>query len=655
MLAGQFNNLEQGQPKKKGLALLGKVIIGFFRLLPTIFSVLGITLVIIAVTAAILLLPYFTTIKTIYLDTHAATENIKLAQNYLLNKEFEEAKPALAEAKRRFNKAQQELFPLKNSYFTKVEYLNQQFLGIDDLLEIGVQISDSLIEITDLGIKFMEILDNQDLSYQQISREQKHEILGTLYNAGPQLDKIQKNLTVAVNELKEFEDRPMFPMIESVASPISDNLPKYQPIFENIAVYGRLLPQLAGYNRQMNYLFLLENNDELRPAGGFIGTYGVIQMKDAEFIDFFTDNIYRLDWAVRDTLKIEPPDPIKEQLKQDYWFMRDANWWHDFPKSAQNVEWFYQQENGPIKQIDGVVAITQTFIESLLDATGPITVEGVTYTRENFTDTLQYEVEKRYELLGLEEIERKGIVEVIAQEIINRIMSLPLSEWPNLYDIVGRNIKEKHMLLYMKDQSLQSQISKIGWTGEVYMGNADYLAVVDANLAALKTDSVMIRDFEYEMEEKKDGLYVNLLMTYENLGIFTWKTTRYRTYNRVYAPKGSQLISYRVGNNLIMPNDMDIFEELGKQVFGYFFVIEPKRTLTVELKYKLPASVWQQLRTNNYTLVVQKQPGLDQAGLSVELNLLKPYKGHSENLEKRGQTLRFIGELREDMEFRVDF
>lgn len=653
MLEAKINNLQpEIEPKQKWWQVLGKILIGFLRILPTVFVILGVSLIIIVVSAAVLILPYFNTLKSVYLNTHSAAENMKLAQNYLFNNQFEEAKQPISEAKIRFEQAQSDVEKLNRSFYIKIEYVNQQLLGVDDLLDIGVKLSDALLEATDLGIQFTEVINSKDLSLQKMTSQQKHDILGAIYNAGPQLEKIQTNLSLAMEQLDEFDDRPIFPAIRSAAAPIKENLPKYEPLFKNIFLYGKVLPELAGYKKQMNYLFLLENNDEIRPAGGFIGTYGVMQIKDVEFVDFFTDNIYKLDRPVEEILKIKPPEPITEHLKQEFWYMRDSNWWYDFPTSARNVESFYQKENGPVKDIDGVVAITQTFIEDLLGLTGPITVDGIEFNRDNFTDQLQFEVEKGYELEGIEEAERKAIISRLSKEIMNRILVLPRSEWDKLFQLIDDNFDEKHLMLYVKDQSLQSQLTKLDWSGDMYKGPADNLAIVDANLAALKTDSVMIKNYEYYLEEKPDELIARVKMTYENLGIFTWKTTRYRTYNRIYVPKGSQLISYREAGQLVTP---EIYEELGKQTFAHFFIVEPKREKTLEINYKLPESVRQQLKNPEYSFFLDKQPGLDEAGLKVEMKFIKPISGVNENLQQFGQTVRYEGELIEDMEFRVEF
>jgi len=653
MLEGQINSFEPN--KKNGWRALARIFIFILRLIPSILAVFGIALGALIIIAAIMILPYFSTLKSVYLNTHSAVENIKLAQVRLIDYQFEKAKIPLIEAKNRFSRAQSDLELLHNSFYQRAEYVNQQILGINDLLEIGEQLSDSLIKVADIGTEFMNVIHAEQLSLSQLSRGEKHEILGSLYNAGPQLEKIQSNLTIATDKLDEFNDRPIFPLIDQAAEPIKGTLPKYEPIFEQISVYGKILPLIVGYLEQQNYLFLLQNNDELRPGGGFIGTYGFIKVKDAEFVDLYTDNIYNLDWPARDYLFVESPDPIAQYLRQQYWFMRDANWWPDFPKSAQNVLRFYRLENGPEKNIDGVVAIDQSLIEDLLTLTGPITIEDITFTQENFTEKLQFEVEKGYELAGIPEPQRKDIIAPLSREIVNRLLLLPRAEWPDLIDLIENNIEQKHLMIYSTDPDLQKKLEKVEWDAGVYTGTDDYLAVVDSNMAALKTDATMERSYKYELEETKEGLFAKVNLHYENKGEFTWKTTRYRTYNRIYVPKNSQLISYKFNNTFIEPEEMDIFKELNKQVFGFFFIVEPKAQKDIEIIYKLPDSVAAQLKEEKYRLIVQKQPGLDEAGLEVYMEFIKPFTDHPKIMERAGQAVFWQGDMRTDMEFEVEF
>ena len=52
------------------------------------------------------------------------------------------------------------------------------------------------------------------------------------------------------------------------------------------------------------------------------------------------------------------------------WTMHDANWFPNFPTSAEKVSWFYEKTGG--RTVDGVIAITPELLRDLLAITGPI-------------------------------------------------------------------------------------------------------------------------------------------------------------------------------------------------------------------------------------------------------------------------------------------
>jgi hypothetical protein len=188
-------------------------------------------------------------------------------------------------------------------------------------------------------------------------------------------------------------------------------------------------------------------------------------------------------------------------------------------------------------------------------------------------------------------------------------------------DLFKKEMQEKQILLYFKDSSIQSVALKNNWAGEVKNFTGDYLMLVDANLAALKTDSAMRRTMSYRLvQDKKDHLIAETKVTYENLGTFSWKTTRYRTYTRLYVPLGSELISVKVGDREIKREDIDITTEFSKTVFGQFFEVEPQKFQTVTWQYSLPAKVQDKIAKGEYSLLIQKQPGIEKMNLQLDIS-----------------------------------
>src|SRR6185295_17089120 len=107
--------------------------------------------------------------------------------------------------------------------------------------------------------------------------------------------------------------------------------------------------------------------------------------------------------------------------------------------------------------------------------------------------------------------------------------------------------------------------------------------VVDANLASLKTDFAMNRTLRYEILKNTAGQWIGrTTVHYENHGHFDFKTSRYRTYTRLYVPLGSQLVRVvgALQNDKILnpkgdQGKPDVSTELGLTVFGAFTSIEP--------------------------------------------------------------------------------
>jgi hypothetical protein len=416
------------------------------------------------------------------------------------------------------------------------------------------------------------------------------------------------------------------PVLKNSIKPIQDQLPAVQRALENALPAAEILPPIAGYPEEQTYLFLLQNNTELRPTGGFIGTYGILKVKDAEITSFKTDNIYNLDDPVQKSLNIEPPVALQKYLKAERWFMRDSNWSPDFPTSAEKALWFYAKENGSEKNIDGVIATTPDMIKSLLKLTGEIKVNGITFTEANFVETLQYQVEQGYYRQGISESDRKEVIGAMADELMNRLMNFPQKRWGELWQVIGDNITQKQLLFYSKQPSLQSMINQENWGGNVRPTTTeDFLMVVDANMASLKSDPGVKRTIDYTVDQTDDGVYGDVTITYDNQGTFNWKSTRYRTYTRVYVPKGSQLIE----QSGVMLNDSlsggksgqaEVYDEFDKTAIAGFISIEPKTTGQLHYRYKLPATVADTTNGNRYSLIIEKQAGTTSHTLNVNLS-----------------------------------
>ncbi len=582
------------------------------------------------------------------------------AQSSLEDQNFSLVHSQLETALAEFSTARTELEKL--SWLRVVPFAERQYRAAYHLLLAGVRTGDSISQVADFGRSTIEpFTAGGSLSLDSLSPSDKRQILKNFTESQTVLAQANEDIDAALEELNRIPETGLLRQLQNAVDPVREKLPLVKKVVDEVATFSRTIPLLAGYPEERTYLFLLENNTELRPAGGFIGTYGVLRVQDGEIEEFTTDNIYNIDIPAEEFLTIEPPAPLKTYLKSTAWFLRDSNWSPDFPTSAEEALRFYQLERGPVQHFDGVIAVTPTFIESLIGLTGSLQVENVTFTKENFIDTLQYQVEQGYYRQGISESERKEIIGELADMLLDRLLALPQSQWDELWSTFTEDVAKKQIMIYLRDPSLQSIIEEENWGGATTETVGDYLAVVDANMASLKSDPGVKRTIDYSVTLEGGKAFGDLTVTYRNEGTITWKSTRYRTFVRVYTPEGSTLLLAEgyLTNDKIQngkPTQPTTESELGKTVFAGFTSIEPQETGTIHLRYELPESVAKLLREKQYLLDVQKQAGAGDHVLNLRVNggyRVKSALPFELNPSTSGSEANFSGFLNQDYRISV--
>lgn len=384
-------------------------------------------------------------------------------------------------------------------------------------------------------------------------------------------------------------------------------------------------PNLLGVDKPRTYLVLFLNNTEIRPGGGFIGSYAVVRFENGRPRILKVEGTETIDRLADKSLLPAPPSIIKDHLKVGRWYFRDSNWSPDFAASSQQTLALYKMENGTAADsIDGVIAVTTHVLEEALRQIGSLAIRGVEFTPENVVEKLEYEVEYGYKDKGLQFEDRKAILGELFHQIVVRLGSQALTHLGDYANLIDRLAREKHILAYAVNPELQKTFADLAWTGSVASSSTDYMLWVDANLAALKTDHALERSLKYEINPDGVGSFIaTTTMTYHNTGKFDWRTTRYRTYARVYVPAGAELISTQGSmkwDRTIEPGKTDVGDDLGRRWFGTFISIEPGQTKTLSFTYRLPKTVAHAVAKKQYTLFIPKQLGTVATPLTLDLD-----------------------------------
>ncbi len=581
------------------------------RFVPTKRYYLGATIVV----CTVLFVFYTLQLIDLFLTMRKVEARVPQVIAHVVARDFEGTQALLKETQEDVQDMQKNVhrfFPFTEFPYirTEVAAADRVFLAADVGLDTGTDI-----------IKWIATLPNAETfeqSFNSISISQKRELLKAVSESESFWQDIRMQGDLIVDLLTQAQRMSSFPIVDTYVDDTIGKITKAQQAFNQIQPWLPLVPQVLGYPTDATYLMLLQNNTELRPTGGFIGTYGTVTLSNGSVKNFVTDNVYNLDEPAKAFNTKVPPQPLQTYIKQSQWFLRDVNWDPDFATTAEMAMQFYKDERGPVRSFNGVFALTPDFIQDILTIVGPVTVDGTEFTAENLVDILAYHVELGFKEEGITIYNRKQIIDDIAQKLQEKLFNLSIQDMQTLAPIVLDAFAEKKIQLYFTEPNIQSFVEENNWGGTIQQTKGDYVFVVDANLGSLKSDPAIERTITYTItpNEKGQTADAQVAITYNHTGSFDWKTTRYRTYTRLYVPAGSKFLSAQ-GNE----EPIAVAQQHGKTELGTFISIEPGDTETLTFNYQLPQSVYQAMLNGNYTLYGQKQAGTTGHIISVDITL----------------------------------
>lgn len=374
-------------------------------------------------------------------------------------------------------------------------------------------------------------------------------------------------------------------------------------------------PDLFGLKGERRYVLLFQNNTELRPTGGFIGTYAVMTFNEGTVTDFMVQtNIYKADKAFASHTPIVPPYPISEATT--VWGMRDANWAVDFRDTAKQVLDFHQGIYG--KPAHGVIAIDTTVILDLLKLTGPIPFPqyNTTLDADNFIDIVQFKVEKEYfnDAKNKQVNEPKTIIADFIPKLFSAISTLPDAKKQQLPTILWQAMERKSVQAFVINQKAEVALGDLAVDGHVKDTPSDYLYINNANIGGGKSSKNMVQETNLKQRWVNGRVENTLTITRTHRGDGTWPDGDNSNYMRVLVPKGSELINSDGAFEL-----HDVAEEAGKTVFGGWFSTPVASKKNATIKYRLPEGIG----TDEYSLFIQRQPGENSTTYSFDSPLLR--------------------------------
>lgn len=386
-------------------------------------------------------------------------------------------------------------------------------------------------------------------------------------------------------------------------------------------------------------LIVFQNSSEIRPTGGFWGSFADARISDGRVEAITVYDINELDRT--DSRKIVPPKPLQAVVSR--WRAADANWFFSYPDSARKFSEFASASalfGEASTTVDAVVAVSPRLVGDILALTGPVEVSsGTTITGENFLPSIQEEVQEGQ---ARKSQEPKQILKKLLPALLDRIGALPDRE--KIFAHVPEWIEKKDIMVWMKDPSMANVLAYYHADGGLFSipvnFYGDYLAVVPANIGGAKTDLFIDQAVKLESSIDEIGVLTDHLEISRshrgNTATQWWYREPNQAYIRIFTPQNARLSgatggfkkqitpkvsygSYEKDSDVValeatretLP-DFPLVEKLfesSKNVFALWTRVERGKTANATLDYsrRLPGIP---VAGGIYTFVLETQPGV---------------------------------------------
>lgn len=448
-------------------------------------------------------------------------------------------------------------------------------------------------------------------------------VIGPLAKSVPALSVDTANLS---RDLANVRGGTLAQSLQSTLTPARNALPLLSGGLQLLAS----APNLLGASNPVSYLIVAQNPADLRPTGGYMGSWGVLTFQDG--------HVKQLDYRAYDQWesfdvagRVWPAQttPVQHYFNYCCMAMQDANWYPDYPTTALVLEQFARaDQSAPIR---GVIALDPAIIQALLAATGPVDLTdlNVHVTADNVvTLANQYEGRGANVTAADLQVGKRFLIEV-AQVLLQRLSSGQHLASFTLLEATLQALQQKHLIVALNDPSAASAFARLGWDGAQATPTGDYVMVDDMSFSDNKVDESVSRQFSDTVQLRADGSAdVTLNIHWQNAyplptqqgagsGANLVPTTAMRDFFRVYLPPGASVKAV-AGVDELWPTTA----ESGHVVAQGFVIVPQNGSSDVTVRYAIPAAVVATSTGPQYQLTVQIQPGIPPS--TFDLRLLLP-------------------------------
>jgi len=465
----------------------------------------------------------------------------------------------------------------------RVPLLRVQVRGADQLADAGLALSQAAGQVVDAAAG---IIDPPDRKLPVSAALDQLKATEVALRAGV------GSLDSAIARVDSLRGYRLIGPLGSAREQLLKTLPKTRAKAASADSGMRAVIAFAGGSGPRRYLMVSQNPDEVRPTGGFIGTYGVLSASAGKLSLDRYDSIE--SWTKPHpsavVLTADAPSPFRLDPHLGPQTLANVNAVADWPTAGRLAADLWQR--GGEEPIDGVLGISPGFLAGALRVLGPVEVPDYneTVTAANALERIDFHTHEAPPEPGKE---RKDFVAVLAEAVMHKLLDAPASQWEPLARAAGQSFGTRDLLLWATDPAVQGELATRRWDGTLPNTTGDYFAQAEFEYAAKNGRSIK-RTYDHQVALRPDGsAHITTKITIANNGAAQRFNPDSLSYVTLYGPARATL-----GDGTEDPASSEPVLN-NHPAAGWFRSAAPKADTTItvvwdapEVAHRLPDGTW---------------------------------------------------------------
>jgi hypothetical protein len=476
-----------------------------------------------------------------------------------------------------------------------------------DLLDLGVELATIARQVSvianDIRLAFETtgmLVDSGAAgpTWLDVVRDNRHQIdeLATRFDAA-----LSRRASLDVAHLPQ-RGRDLLLQVDQILIQATDLRDEYVSVLP-------LLDTAFGANGEARYVILLQNREEIRPGGGFPGTYAIISLSDGRVSSYVIDDIHALDrtYVAHRQRVIPAPGPIRTVIGQQELLPHDALWSPDFREAAQTFLTMYDQTDQP--SLTGVIGLSDSSVQHLLTITGPYQVDINGQQQLVTADNFLQQIESYRDVTWQDLAAHKQVVALLGASLIERVKAADFETKKRIYYALREDADRREIQIFLPTPAMQAEVTKRGWDGALHPATGTpTLAMTVAGLTGGKKALTIFAASSVNIEPFSSGTRVRWTVTLDHRGDPRGNQV-YNGYEyawlSLHLPDGARVVSTSRD-----PAPAEVANDPGAISFGIGIMPGTSHSVTVEFV----------LATSIDGLLVRRQAGFNDVAVRVTGN-----------------------------------